>query len=398
MLDDRTVIHSLCGEHDPSSQLSLSAEELRRQADFAACVGHAQVRLYRRDADAQDIRRLSISWTGGEIEVLPSKGLTIASLQHGHWRPFWQPVVSAVVSPEMENLTGEILVNGAPKPGMRWLENFSGSVELLGLSNWGLPRRDPLSGHVLPLHGEAARIPVRALSVETINDFIVVTGTFEVNHNWWNEPANSAAPWYKRGILAWGVTRVIVIDSILPAVQFVDTITNCMDEPAVPDWGYHIQLRAEDGARLRIPSRIVEDRFGGTVPSDYERWKAADPPTRRIECGYIHKGLGRYPGLFGREVVSGAVFYPSGSQTFFTMPAAPYTLSWFSAGGSGGSEFALPETPGKSISTIPWDGLGPEIGASAIDHDGNTDPEIAEPPVAPGDSTRLHFMLKSHAD
>ncbi|MFP4484183.1 MAG: DUF4432 family protein [Spirochaetaceae bacterium] len=357
-------------------------------------VGPVVAETFRGSGDAADVRRLRLSWEAGELELLPTKGLTVGPLRHGEWRPFWEPVVPGLISPEDEDLLGAMLIHGERVESMRWLENFAGCVELLGLSNWGMAYRPPKGAVTLPLHGEASHVPVSEVQVAAVEGCVVARAPFEVRHAWWDDPDTSVS-WYRRGVRRWGVVRTIIMDTEVQALHLVDEITNLGGEAAQPDWGYHYQLRAVEGARLLIPSESVEDRFGGEVPERFEAWEATPDPAVRYERGYIHKGVTVETSPIGTAAVRGAAIYPDGTSTLVTMPASTYTLSWFSCGGKGSMEFAFPERPRESAVAVAWDGMGPEIGASPLDHDGNADPRIRHEPVPPGGAQTLYSCLRA---
>lgn len=388
------ILKSLTGETHPLAEkrLGFSAGELRTASPREELLGPVTARLYRKEEDAADIRRVLLRWPGGSVDLQPTKGLSVGAYEHNGWKPFWEPVRPGIISPEQDDLLGDVLVHGELTKSLRWIENFAGTVELLGLSNWGMPYRDPAEGAVLPLHGEASHIPVSGLTISTSDRHIVVTGSFELNLGWWTDP-DTGKPWYQRGVKAWKVTRHLLIDTQNGELQGVDEVENIGREAMVPDWGYHFQFRAAPGAELRIPSRSVESRFSDSVDEDFRIWRPAEDPTSRVERGYVHKGLTLERGPLGGDVVRGQALYPDGTKTLFTMPAAAYTLSWFSAGGKESLEFALPESPEESLIPVPWDGMGPEIGVSALDHDGNIDPEVSHPPLPPGEQVSLYFRI-----
>lgn len=397
---DPDVVERLCGGTgilgNPSR--TFEANVLRTGDPISTRLGTVRVEISRDGGDDVDVRRVRLRWNGGGIELQPSKGLSIGPYTHRGWCPFWEPVVRAILSPDREDLTGPLLVHGEPVAGLRWIENFSGCVELLGLSNWGMPRNDEQTGKTLPLHGEAARIPVDSISITVADALILVSSSFVLNSHWWREDS-APAPWYRRGHPDWRITRTVLISTEHPGLQLVDTLENIGDRPAVPRWGYHIQLRTEPGSRLYIPSRTVETRGGETEPAPaFRLWHPAGAPTVREERGYVHKGLPTTPGPFDTPVVQGTARYVAGPPTNFTIPAAAYTLSWFSCGGAGSLEFALPETPRTSMTPYGWDGMGPEIGVDPLDHDGTIDADIEHQPVPPGGATRLYLRIEPGDD
>ena len=378
-------------ERSLESLLRFEGDELRN-GGRSERFGEFSATLYRKKEDAQDVRRLLIGWPRGEVDLLPTKGLSIGSYTHENWSPFWEPVQPGLISPEAENLMGRVLINGEPHEAMRWIENFAGCVELLGFSNWGMPLHHSDNGEVLPLHGEASHIPVENVDIARDERYIAVSGGFELRLGWWRDPDESK-PWYRRGEHGWRVTRTVLIDTQGPTLQFVDEIRNDAKESMVPDWGYHYQFRAEPGTKMVIPSKEVMGRFSENLEEDFQLWKPAAEAGTREERGYIHRGTVVEESPLGRLEGGRGGNYPSGPGTCFTMPAAGYPLSWFSCGGKGSLEFALPERPSESLIPVAWNGVGPEIGVSALDHDGNTDPAIEHPPVAPGRSIELYSKI-----
>jgi len=67
-------------------------------------------------------------------------------------------------------------------------------------------------------------------------------------------------------------------------------------------------------------------------------------------------------------------------------------MSWFSCGGAEDDEFLLPD--GSKWLHRNWDGVGPEIGASPLDHDGDVDPEVEVSELDPGESTSLNILIE----
>lgn len=392
---DRYVVERLfdCAAAMEARWTVLSGETFRDAPETTVPLGPVQASTVRGDQDDADVRRLILRWAGGSLELQPTKGLTIGPCTQGGWKPFWEPVVPGIISPDREDLLGELLVEGSPVAGMRWIENFSGCVEMLGLSNWGMPRVDERTGVTLPLHGEAARVPVDYVAIGLIGSVCVVAAEYVFNSRWWNVQ-DTSRPWYRRGCPDWRIVRTVAVDTMRPELQFVDSITNCTEHPVQPQWGYHVQLRAETGARLEIPAAEISVRGNRAAsPGDYYTWRAAADPARREERGYILRGIPAVPGPFDTEVVHCGATYPDGESTEFTMPAAACTLSWFSCGGSGSLEFALPESPERSLLPVGWDGMGPEIGTAALDHDDNFDPAVVHRELDPGETTRLYFSF-----
>ncbi len=323
------------------------------------------------------------------VELLPTKGLSVGQFRVRGRQVFWDPPFDRIVNPDELDLSGLMLINGEEMPGFRWVENFTGGVELLGLQNWGMPAVNSETGELLPIHGTASNVPVDSVECSIAGSAVIFRSVFMVRDG---APSNArdSRPWYEWGTPLWEVTRTVKV-SRDPEVSMtiLDAITNRSEMPGTPDWGYHIQFRAEDGARMVIPHGAASVRGGGDLPRDFEVWRSGEPTAERQERGYILKGCPahHHPDL-GR-LIHGEVRYREGARVEFSVPAAPYVQSWFSSGGSGCGEFALPEDPGRNFMQKPWDGLGPEIGASALDHDGDVDPLVRIPTLRPGETLRL---------
>jgi hypothetical protein len=377
------------------AELRFDAEQLRRGAASRSAIGGFVVELGRADGDPDDVRRLVITGTDGfALELLPTKGLSVGYFNTPCGQVFWDIPVEALMSPEKIDLLGEMIIGGRRVKAMRWLENFAGCIELLGLSNWGMPHQRPGSLVLLPLHGEASQIPVDECWIRAGQVVLAARSRFIIRDSWWDASGDRQSPWYLRGRAQWQVTRNVVLDKSRRALQVLDEITNLGSSPAVPDWGYHVQLRAESGARLSIPSRARIDRAGKAVPEDFELWQPSPEPERRFERGYVHYGCPEETNPLGQPAVRGRAIYERGPNTLFTLPRSPYIQSWFSCGGSGGRAYSHPDRPDELFMVRGWNGMGPELGASPLDHNGAADPEIAEPALGPGESRLLFIEVR----
>lgn len=374
---------------------TIHASELRTGVETALRLGRFDVRLVRRDADASDVRRIHIETGDGYfLELLPSKGLSVGRFATPSGDLFWKIPVEGLISPEKLDLLAPMLVEGESVEALRWIENFAGAIELLGLSNWGMPYRPVGSTSPLPLHGEASQIPVDYCELHGGEQTLTARSSFDVYDRWWEATKDDPRPWYLRGVRQWRVVRQVTLDTEGRRLQVVDTITNEGDEPRRPDWGYHVQLRPEDGARFIVPCDSVVSRTGQEVPDDFQVWKAARDERVREERGYIHTGCTTKADTHGRRSVECTAKYPTAPDVTVTIPYAPYIQSWFSCGGKGGRSFDLPERPDGTFMKVGWDGFGPEFGASPLDHDGACNPEVVEPVLAPGQARQLVVELR----
>jgi hypothetical protein len=78
-------------------------------------------------------------------------------------------------------------------------------------------------------------------------------------------------------------------------------------------------------------------------------------------------------------LISTHLIYPNGSTIEISTTPSPYFQTWFCNGGKGSKEFT--NTKGESLLQKNWDGMGIEIGSSALDHDGNIDRSVHSMPI-----------------
>ncbi len=340
------------------------------------------VGVVKKAGDGASVRRLSIESDGARLVLLPSKGLSPLSCSFGGEELFWEPPLENIPDPEEIDLSGTLLINGKPEAGARWIATFLGGVELMGLDNWGLFGRGE-KGELLSLHGNASSIPVHHVETGRNTDGdIVCEGGFLIHDSYRAVRPDMETP------ARWKVERRITLSPARRSLAIRDTITNLADAPLFPDWGYHIQLRPEPGCRLLIPSAGVKPRFGGSPEAGFEEWQPAADESVREERGYIHRRL-----LSRGGRVKSLLRYSDGRGLGVSVPHSPYTLAWNSCGGAMSREFLLPERPQEPFITGSWNGVGPEVGASALDHDGDTDPEVREKVLGPGASRSLDLSF-----
>ncbi|MGA2614689.1 MAG: hypothetical protein ABSG38_14720 [Spirochaetia bacterium] len=282
-------------------------------------------------------------------------------------------------------------------PGFNWITAFTAGVEMLGLHNWGMPCRDPVTGKILSLHGEAAVIPVDRVAVRSAPIMTIpgveMTASFIVRAPLFDR-SRSASPWHQQGEPVYRVTRAVTLRPSRQEVSIRDRVTNLTARTAIPDWGYHVQLRPEPGARYLVPSQEVRARFGGTVPAGHEAWHPAAVSRRREERGYAHRRLATRRGR-----ICTLLRYPDGSGTEVILPRFAFLMSWFSAGGTGSEEFMIPReggSPPVPVIQRNWDGVGPELGTSDLDHAGQVEPGIRVLPLPPGGSREVEIKVRRH--
>ncbi len=342
-------------------------------------------RLIHVPGDPDSVYRLYIKREGCSIELCPSKGLSVRDTTLSEQQIFWDAPLPNLPNPEEINLTGEMVVGGNSLPGSTWVAYFAAHVEMLGLKNWGMAVNNP-EKELHCLHGNASMIPITEISVDISGGGAIVEGSFlihDANGCW---PPSELPPLFK-------VTKRIELPPDRDTLLLTDTIKNVSDNTLFPDWGYHVQLRPEPGCRFTIPSKSALPRGGNTLPDDYQIWHEAPNPPKREERGFIHKG-NRYDVQFpdGSPGCETRLTYPDSSGIRCLLPPSPYVMSWFSCGGADDDEFLWPDAS-KWLHRN-WDGVGPEFGASSLDHDGDTDPGVIVKDLKPGESTVLKILIE----
>lgn len=351
-----------------------------------------QVEVMHKPCDPESVRRILLTNSKLKVEILPSKGMSIGEAFYQDIPFFWDPPQSSLLAKDSFDFNAPFMVRGQENTGLRWIEAFTGGVELLGLSNWGLPRED--KGVVYGLHGEASNISVNNFDIVFEPEFAQVKASFLVYD--WDErgyPAKNQEPIYK-------VTRTIRIQKHGKGLELFDGIENISPQQRVPQWGYHIQLRPQAGAELISNSASVENRKAEALSETYNVWQAVADGENRIEKGAIHQGLA-YVEKNGLECVRPLLKYRDNSGIVMHLPRSPFYLSWLSAGGAGTDEFCYPANEFgeyEPLLTKSWDGIGPEIGVDALDHDGRTDPNVPVVSLEPNQSLQLYLSFEWHSD
>ena len=345
-----------------------------RYADPDVCFEYQDVRLEieKRKTDCSDCPRLWVRGRNFDLELLPTKGLTLGQCRLDGHELFWEPPIGLIDPDELDLTEDGVYINSQPAPGFEFLKTFAGSVELYGLRNWGMPKQE--GSKVLPLHGETSNIPVHSVRGTISDNRIEISGAFVCR----SFEGNDDIPWYERGTALFQVIRTLFITPKESKVRVIDNIINIRTKQQLPDWGYHITLRPQPGSRLIVPSGQQFNRSGGELPRDFETWQPAVDDKIRTETGIIHRNLEIVRNEWGERVYC-RLLYPDGRTVKIGVPHSPYMQTWFCSGGANSTEFTHPD--GTPLFRKNWDGQGLEIGVRALDHDGNTDPEV--PPNQP---------------
>lgn len=343
--------------------------------------------------DPEKVFRIYIeSPCGLNLEITPSKGMSLRDCSYQNRQMFWEAPMENLPDPEQVDIMSTVICDGTPVPRLGWIRYFASHVEMMGLYNWGMDRKLK-DGTFYPLHGNISNIPVEKITVETLDDRIRLTGSYKVYGS------NSISP-VLGNFPDFEIKKQIDIFSDKPVIFQKDTIINLTNKTVTPDWGYHVQLRPEPGCHYLIPAKSVEERFGESIPDNYNEWNSAAVESVREERGYIYKGLFVESAFSDKtDGVRTLLKYKKSPGIEVILPPSPYTLGWYSCGGGMGDNFTIPannpkEKPAKLL-TKNWDGIGPEIGASDLDHNGNTDPDITIEPLKPGEemSIKLEFRF-----
>ncbi|HKJ79547.1 MAG TPA: DUF4432 family protein [Prolixibacteraceae bacterium] len=352
--------------------------------------GNLKAEIYHNADDPESVNRIRLVTSNAELEIFPSKGLSVGEAFF-HGKPvFWEPPIGMPNPETLDLWSDEVAINGKPAPGFTFLKTFNGGIELYGLKNWGMPVEK--DGELQLLHGETSNIPVEKVEVNLLGDNkIKITGGFYYK----TFKGNPSLPWYKRGSNLCKVNRTIILhNNEKPEIELKDEFENVSETDLFVDWGYHITFKPEVGARLNINASRAEDRSGGPVPDNYEMWTPAENTKNRTEKGIIYRGLNRFisNGMLKNKVL---INRPTLGNLLISFTPAPYTQTWMCNGGANSKEFTWSKT-GKPLFKKNWDGIGIEIGASALDHNENTNPEV---PVAtalnPGEKTSVQISVKS---
>jgi hypothetical protein len=346
------------------------------------------VRVFHGEGDPKNAHRIRIKKNQLEVEFLPSKGLSLSQAWIQNRPVFWEPPIDLCDTEELDLWSDEIHINGEPSAGFTFLKTLYAGLEFYGLNNWGMPVTK--NGKLELLHGETSNIPIEKVDFgsdkedECWIEASFVYRTFE---------GDSQLPWYERGEPIFRVTRRYMMHADSLEIRSEDRIENVSSVAQRPDWGYHITLRPEEGARLLVPSKQAEERGGGELPTDMETWYPAKDPSVRTETGIIHKNLLIHPSEAGPDSVVSLLRYTDGTGLAVSVPPSPYFQTWFCHGGKGSGEFT--DRKGESILLKNWDGMGLEIGSSALDHNDNVDETVNYKPLLhPGESISIPLKIK----
>jgi hypothetical protein len=355
---------------NPKKIFTLDCRELSNNERTKYLSSGRGFKMYHEQGDPSGVHRLHIH--SGELEAVlfPSKGLSLGQVFYKGKPVFWDAPCS-LPDPETLNLwSDEVCINGKPTPGFAFLPTFCSGVELYGLKNWGMPQKDKNTGELFLLHGETSNIPVTETSVEIDSEGVTVTAAF-IYHDM---KGSGYRPWYKEGDPWFRVKKYFRFETGLEVKVIIrDTIENISTYTLTPDWGYHITFRPEEGSRLLVGSRNMEERSGGILHDDVETWTPQTKPAVREEKGIIHKELMDFSPE-GRNRTFVLLKHPDGEGVLYKFPKSPYFQTWSCRGGAGSGEFTLKN--GESLLKKNWDGLGIEIGSSALDHNGNIDESV----------------------
>lgn len=342
-----------------------------------------RIQVYHAENDPISANRVKVSSDLVELELLPSKGFSLAQSWISGQAIFWEAPIALCDTENLDLWSDEIKINGNPAPGFTFLKTLVAGVELYGLKNWGMPVI--LDGQLHPLHGETSNIPVDEVQFSVENEN---TCTIESSFIYRSFIGDNNLPWYERGEALFKVTRKIVLTKASLGFSLEDTIENITDSKQTPDWGYHLTFRPEEGAMLIVRSIHAEERGGNPLPADIQTWHKAENEKIRSETGIIHKQVA----VAETGLVKAQLIYTDGSILEVSTPPIPYFQTWFCNGGKGSSEFT--DSKGESLLHKNWDGMGIEIGSSPLDHNGNVDKSVEYlHEIEPGEKKTIEIVL-----
>lgn len=344
------------------------------------------IQIFRKDHEPENTCRLNINFHDFELELLPTKGLSVGQLTFNARKIFWDAPFN-LPDPDQLNLwSDEIMLNQSAAPGFTFIKTFCGGIELYGLTNWGMPANDLTTGDLLPLHGETSNIPVERVEIKQEINELEISGTF-IYRDFNGDPG---LPWYQRGTEIYQVEKRIILSQKACTLTTIDKIKNLTDSDQEPNWGYHYTLFPQPGAYLKVDSANKQVRGGGKAHPDSQTWFPADQAEARQEVGVIHQGLSLV-NLNGKDLQKVSFHYPDQNEIEVLFTPAPYFQSWFCAGGANQNEFT--DKTGKSIMLKNWDGIGFEIGSNALDHDQNIDAGVRYQRILkPGESRIIEII------
>lgn len=348
------------------------------------------VSLVHQSGDPASVNRIKASFHGFEVELLPSKGLALGRVFREGKPVFWNPPIGICDPDTLDLYSDEIAINGTPSPGFTFLRTYCGGIEFYGLRNWGMPAEDKHTKFQYPIHGETSNIPVDYCDLEIDENEISLSASYIYREI----PSSPTGTWYLEGPELFKVERrVRIMGRDKHQLEIIDRITNISDAPLLPDWGYHITFQPTDGSQILLPSSSAKNRSGEDVPGDFETWTPAKDNKVRTETGIIHKGLKTHKTDFG-DLAYGLLMHPDHSGLMISFPLSPYFQTWICSGGAGSTEFTK-VSDGKPLFSKNWDGIGIEIGSSALDHDGNTDPVVPDQAALnPGSSIEIPLLIE----
>jgi hypothetical protein len=333
--------------------------------------------------DPDNANRIRISSSEVEVELLPSKGLSLGQAWINGKPIFWEAPINLPDTETLDLWSDEVCINGVQAKGFTFLKTLVAGIELYGLKNWGMPVEK--DGRLQLLHGETSNIPVDDVSFYIEKESCTISSSFIYR----TFEGDSDKPWYKRGEALYKVTRKLILTKGSFEIKLEDTIENITNRSLTPDWGYHITFLPQESAKFIVPSKFAEERNGNPLPADIQIWHKAENEKVRTETGIIHKQVALAESGFVRT----QLLYPDNSTLEVSTTPSPYFQTWFCNGGKGSKEFT--DTKGKSLLHKNWDGIGIEIGSSALDHNENVDKSVNYNPVLkPGETMILQINIQ----
>ena len=89
----------------------------------------SSVSLVHQSGDPPSVNRINASVNGLEVELLPSKGLSVGQVYLDGRLVFWNPPIGVCDPDTLDLYSDEVAINGTPAPGFTFLKTFCGGIE-----------------------------------------------------------------------------------------------------------------------------------------------------------------------------------------------------------------------------------------------------------------------------
>jgi hypothetical protein len=176
------------------------------------------------------------------IEILPTRGMSLAGIECGEVRLGWRSPVVGPVHPQYVPL--------AEPSGLGWLDGFDEFLVRCGLESNGAPDFDPQGRLLYPLHGRIGNRPAQRVTVEVDDQRGELRVTGEVAETRFH-------------LLKVLLSTTLITHVGTAQLEIIDRVTNLSALPAEIQMLYHINLGQpllDAGSTVLLPARQVVPR------------------------------------------------------------------------------------------------------------------------------------------